>query len=391
MISLESYQHDAILASAEAPIWVTDESQLESLCEHWSRCALIALDTEFIRTDTYYPIPGLIQLSDDHACYLIDPLAINHWDAFKDLLENPEVIKVFHAPGEDLELFKHSYSTMPTPILDTQMAAAFVGWGQSMGLQRMLRHAFDVELSKDETRSDWLQRPLTQEQERYAALDVAYLPRLADLLLDELERLGRLAWVEEEMTAVLQSLLDEDAEMRRYYLRFSQLSKLSESRQAALRDLSYWRERMIRELNEPRGRFLSNKLIIDIMKRKVGNLKQLSDLGGVRGWVVGNYGMDIINFLKKGSQSAEDNPPEMIAKPLSHHWHTPVKELLKEAQEIANELDMPIELLCRKRDVEALIRYLDGQLPVLPKALQGWRDAIVAQPLINKFHKMSNT
>lgn len=390
MIELEDYDHEAILASVENPYWVVDDTELARLCAEWAECSVIGLDTEFIRTDTYYPIPGLIQLSDHRCCYLIDPLSIKAWDPFRALLQNPEVIKVLHSPGEDLEVFRHSYSVMPTPMLDTQLAASFVGWGYSLGLQRLLRYAFDVELAKGETRSNWLQRPLTSEQEHYAAMDVAYLPKLAEILLNQLESLERLAWIEEDISRTLQQTLQEELGMQNYYLRFSQLSGLSPAYQAALRDLSYWRELKVRELNQPRTRFVPNQLIVDIMQGPVRNLKQLSELPGVKGWIMGKYGDLILGFLQNGDESAERSPPELIPMPLSYAWHLPAKALMKEARAIADKLDIPVEILARKRDVEALIRNFSEQDESTPLALQGWRDKIVAEPLKKRLIEIGN-
>ncbi|WP_235263701.1 ribonuclease D [Nitrincola sp. A-D6] len=172
----QAYQAETLAQSAHDPVWIRDTAALVHYCKQWAELPLIAVDTEFMRVDTFYPLPGLIQVADEHSCYLIDPLSIEDMSAFATLLADVRVLKVLHAASEDLELFRHHYGVVPEPLMDTQVAAAFAGWGFSMGLQRILQYALDITLGKAHTRSDWLQRPLTDEQVLYAALDVAYLP-----------------------------------------------------------------------------------------------------------------------------------------------------------------------------------------------------------------------
>eukprot|EP01155_Anaeramoeba_flamelloides_P048825 Anaeramoba_flamelloidesc41233_g2_i3.p3 GENE.c41233_g2_i3~~c41233_g2_i3.p3 ORF type:complete len:204 (-),score=48.86 c41233_g2_i3:35-646(-) len=175
----QRYDWRSLERQAATPVRINDDATLAEHAERWLAQPLLALDTEFMRTETFYPIPGLIQVADEQGCYLIDPLKVKDMAPLARVLAAPEVLKVVHAGSEDLELFRHSYGVLPSPLYDTQIGAAFVGWGFSMGLQRMVSEVLEVELGKGETTSDWLQRPLTPEQEHYAALDVAYLPALA--------------------------------------------------------------------------------------------------------------------------------------------------------------------------------------------------------------------
>ena len=164
-------------------------------------------------------------------------------------------------PGyEDMELFRHSYGVLPQPLYDTQVGAAFAGWGFSMGLQRLVAYALEVELGKGETTSDWLQRPLTAEQEHYAALDVAYLPVLALMQHEQLEPRGRLSWVMEECESIGASVMAADeADPQAYFQRFSQVWHLDDVRRALLRDLSAWREQTCRARDVSRNRLLRNE------------------------------------------------------------------------------------------------------------------------------------
>lgn len=392
MITLEEYNYASILASAEDPVWVSDDEALAELCQQWSQCPVIALDTEFIRTKTYYPIPGLIQLADQHSCYLIDPLAITAWDPLRELLTNPDVLKLLHAPSEDLELFRHSYGVLIEPLFDTQIAAAFAGWGHSRGLQKLLKLVLDVELDKEETRSDWLKRPLTPEQERYAALDVAHLVELYKRILPDLEANQRQSWVNEETQLLIDTVAKADSELDKYYLRFTQLWNLKPHRQAALRDVCTWRETIVREKDRTRNSVMSNNLLVEVFKRWPRSMKDLSEIKEMRGSVVGEYGHDIMRMIYDARSSAKEHPAELIPQPLDFKWHSVVKKLRKFGIELSERLNIPQELLVRKRDIEMLIRSgeSDGEFS-LPSGLKGWRETVIGEPMLAELKRINET
>jgi hypothetical protein len=151
--------------------WIRDNDSLGQHCAEWQHLPFVALDTEFMRVDTFYPIAGLIQIGDGERAYLIDPLTIDNWQPLAALLENPAVVKVLHACSEDLEVLLRLTGSLPAPLFDTQLAAAYLNLGFSMGYSRLVKEVLDLDLPKGETRSDWLQRPLSETQISYAAED----------------------------------------------------------------------------------------------------------------------------------------------------------------------------------------------------------------------------
>ncbi|HEY0892485.1 MAG TPA: ribonuclease D, partial [Cellvibrio sp.] len=157
------------------PIWIDQDDQLTELCAVWRKQAAIAVDTEFMRSDTFYPIAGLLQIGDGKGCYLIDPLAIKNLAPLRELMLDTAVTKVLHSCSEDLEVFQRWLGVVPAPLFDTQIAAAFAGLGFSLGYSGLVKNLLTIEIPKDETRSDWLQRPLSVAQLNYAALDVAHM------------------------------------------------------------------------------------------------------------------------------------------------------------------------------------------------------------------------
>ncbi len=378
-----AYQWQQLEAAATSPIWITSEDELRAHCERWRTLPLIALDTEFQRVETFYPVPGLIQVADDRACYLIDPLSITDFTPLKVLFEDTSVTKVMHASTEDLELFVNSYQCLPAPLHDTQLAASMLDWGTSMGLQRMLEQVLQVSVDKGETTSNWLQRPLTASQEHYAALDVAYLPALYTIQTQALKEKGMQDWLAQECLALLHGALDTDPEGLEYYRRFSQVWNYPEHKVAALRDLTAWREQTARSRDVPRNRVLSNQALIRIIETWPRSLSELSRLEDIKKRVLREDGDIILNLLKNGLRSAQEEPPASIDRPLHYFWNKPLKKLKSVVRQVGSQHQVSAELLLKRKELEALVRSgLEQGDYRLPESVSPWRKALIEAPLL---------
>ncbi|WP_293267985.1 ribonuclease D [Neptunomonas sp.] len=381
----DSYDWPVLEASAQKPIHISTNESLVECCARWQALPMIALDTEFQRIDTFYPIPGLIQIADDQHCYLVDPLSIDDFSPLADVFTNPDVLKIIHAGSEDLELFYHSLGVLPNPIFDTQLAAAFVGWGFTMGLQRLVEHTLDIQIGKGETTSDWLKRPLSPEQEVYAALDVAYLPAICKMQTAELERHSRYAWFAEESEVALKNALDQDPEGHEYYRRFSQMWGLSDVKLAALRDVSMWREQQCRLRDTPRNWVLRNQTILSIIQKWPRNAYELGRTEDIRHKVVREEGEAVLAILANAQASLDETPVLPINRPLPIIWNKRLKKLKAVAREIAEKMGMAQEVLLRKKDLEALVRSgLETYEYQLPNELNGWRREVVGLALLDQ-------
>lgn len=378
-----SYDWSVLEASAQQPVHITTNTLLAEYCAYWQSLPMIALDTEFQRIDTFYPIPGLIQIADDYQCYLIDPLSIDDFSPLSEVFENPDVLKIIHAGSEDLELFNHTLGVLPRPMFDTQLAAAFVGWGFTMGLQRLVEHTLDIQIGKGETTSDWLKRPLSSEQEVYAALDVAYLPAICLMQKAEMESLDRLSWFVEESEVALQNVLDNDPDGQEYYRRFSQMWGLSGFKLTALRDITMWREQQCRLRNTPRNWVLRNQTILSIIHNWPRNHYELARADEIRHKVVRDEGEAILAILANAQNNEDIADVLPINRPLPVIWNKRLKRLKAIAREAAERLGIAQEILLRKKDLEALVRTgLEGQEYQLPDELNGWRREIIGLPLL---------
>lgn len=359
--------------TASEPRHITSNTALAEHCEQWRQHALITLDTEFVRETTFYPIPGLVQVGVDGLQYLVDPLAIDDWGPLQSLLADP-IPKVLHACGEDIEVFQRLLGVVPQPMYDTQVGAALTGWGFGLGYQALVQQVLGIHVDKEHTRSNWVARPLSPEQCHYAALDVAYLPELYARISERLDRLGRLTWWREEgERAVRLGLRQADPAM--YYQKLGAGFRLRGRQVAVLQQLCLWRETEARRLNMPRGRILKDAECLEVARRLPQSVVELGRIPDMNPQHVRAFGVAVLALIESVGADAEATAP--IEAPLPREWGSRLNRLRELVAERAKELDLPPELLVRKRDCEYLLRT--GQLP---EPLQGWRFAAVGEDLL---------
>lgn len=365
------------------PIWVTETAELERLCERWSQQGAMAVDTEFMRTSTFFPIAALFQIGDGQGCYLLDPLAIDDLSAFSALMTNPRVTKVFHSCSEDLEVFQTFLGLTPTPVFDTQMAAAIAGKGFSLGYARLVEVMLNIAVPKSETRSDWLQRPLSLPQLQYAALDVAYLLIVYGLLLKELRASGRLAWVESDCAEMI-AQAEQGTDFDQQYLKIKLAWKLNRQQLATLQALTAWREREARARDIPRNRLIKEGALWDMARYQPTELKQIAGLEGMTARTLNADGEQLLSIIAGQRQKPESECPPRLPKPLPPEQGDLLKALKGYTRDTAERLNVAAEILVRKKDYEDLIRSgMDGGDYHLNERLSGWRREVVGQGLLD--------
>jgi len=243
------------------PFYVNTESDLRALCEHFSGSAWLALDTEFMRTDTFYARLCLIQIACDEGIACIDPLALTDLGPLRELLYDPATVKVLHAAHQDLEILHDLYRIVPQPVFDTQLAAAMLGLGEQLGYAALVAEQHQVQLAKAHTRTDWAQRPLSAEQLDYAADDVRYLGPIYHTLRAALQDKGWLDWYREDAAALSDAaryINEPDEAWRRVGLAHTLNSGVE---LALLRALAAWRERRAQHANRPRKWIMDDALL----------------------------------------------------------------------------------------------------------------------------------
>lgn len=362
--------------------WVDDDRSLAQYCEQWRGEAFLVLDTEFVRTDTFYPIAGLIQINDGTGVYLIDPLAVTDWTPFAALLTDRRVIKVLHSCCEDLEVFKHLVGAIPEPLFDTQVAAAYLNLGFSLGYSRLVQALLQIDLHKSETRSDWLQRPLSQQQIHYAAEDVLHLAAVYRCLRDRLTE-EKIAWVLEDGTEMV-SQSSREVDPRETYRAVKLAWKLSSRQLAVLQALCAWREQQARLRDVPRNRILHEQTLCPLACIQPVSLSRLADIDGLHPKTLRKDGETLLELIAAAVALPEDRCPAVLPEPLPVAASVLLKKLRGVAQAEAVRLDIAPELIARKKVLEALLRsgYPRGPYQ-LPESLQGWRRQVLGQKLLD--------
>jgi len=356
--------------------------ELDKLCNHLADQSVIAIDTEFVRVDTYYPRIGLIQVATDAGVYLVDPVTNSDIARLGEVLSGPGApLLVLHACSEDIEVFKRIWDKVPTRIFDTQVASGFAGFGHQPGLQRLVEAVLGKTLSKDETRSNWVKRPLTASQLSYAADDVLYLLPLYRGLLERMGADGRTAWFDEEMGRLVVTLTSQ-VPPEKLYLKKSNAWKLDPLQLTVLQQLLVWREATAQQEDKPRGFVLKDNTVLAAAERlpvNEGGLSGLRDLTPPR---QRRYGSGIIEVVAR-AKDGEWEPPEPLPEPLSREYREILKKLTARVALTADELGIPPELLARKKMlVELLCAWLEHRDGALPDAFQGWRGPLVTGDLI---------
>lgn len=371
-----------ILDLIPQPIWITTDSDLAKYCHLWQQQAFISLDTEFIRTSTFFPKAGLVQVADGTACYLVDPLTITDWSSFADLLDNQDVIKVFHACSEDLEVCHRLTGTTPNPVADTQTGAALASLGGIMGFQRLVKAVLDIDIDKGETRSDWLQRPLRPQQIQYAVADVFYLHQCYVRLQALLADMGRLEWWQEDCRRLLE-LGQINDDYNQQYRKVKLAWKLRPQEQYILQQMTIWREVTARSWNVPRSQVIADNVLWNIARYQPKHQGDLTR-AGMKPHVCQRVGEEALVLIAKALEVDEASWPDALQKPLSPQAGEQLKVLKKAVTERADSIDIPADMLVKKKTLEALMRsgYPRGPYQ-LPEPLLGWRKTEIADKLLD--------
>lgn len=368
--------------SSENAIWISSDEELRQYANQWLEQSWVAVDTEFIRSETFFPILGLVQLADTQGIYLIDPLSIADMSPLANVLTAQHICKIIHSCSEDVEVFFHVLGVYPEPLFDTQIAAAFCGYGSAIGYANLVNEIQGVEIPKQETRSDWLQRPLSQSQLLYAALDVAYLPDIYQRLCEQLKELERLHWVEKDCQQFIERVRSNRGAIP-YYTKIKSAWKLRQHQLAALNALCEWRESKAIQDNVPRSRIIKDASLFDLALRLPGTSAQLPKIKQLSNVTVDNHGEELLLIIKQAIAD-ENNYPALLPRPLDKEQVVLLKGLKACVSDIAETLDLLPELLVRKKDYENLLRSKTAlQSYRLPESLTGWRQLVVGQKLLD--------
>lgn len=363
---------------------ITSATRLETVCLQARDQKAVMLDTEFVRTRTLYPKLGLVQLYDGETLALIDPLEIDNLEPLWELLRDQSVTKVLHACGEDLEVFQYYAGTMPVPMIDTQVMAAFLGYGVSAGFGTLVKDFLGVELDKGEARTNWLARPLTDRQLDYAAADVYYLKPLFDKLLPLVEAKGWSEALEQECAAqVLKRMRTVDPDMA--YLDVKNAWQLNPRQLAILQKVAKWR------ILEARKRDLAlNFVLKELNLWKLARFeiksKAVMDKEGFDNMEIQRHGNRLISLVNEVERMSPAEYPEKIVRLVDlPGYKQRVKEIKDVVNAVAEETGLMSEFLASKKQINQLISWAwTKQCPQdnLPEMLKSWRKPLFEERVL---------
>lgn len=352
--------------------WIENNQQLAECCIQARQQPIIALDTEFVRTRTYYAKLGLIQLFDGKQVALIDPLAISDFSPFVALLADANVIKVLHACGEDLEVFEHYFQQLPTPMLDTQVMAGFAGIGVSLGFAKLVQHYLGVELDKGASRTDWLARPLSETQLQYAAADVAYLLPAYQQLANDLAKTRWQQAAEQECQLLCQKA-QRVVQPEYAYKDISNAWQLNRQQLAVLQVVAKWRVEEAEKRDLALNFLIKEQSVLEIAKSQPKHTAKLLEF--MHPNEVRIHGKKILWLVEQGRVVSEENYPEQLTRLVDEPGYKTVLKKLQDELGRIQPADLAPELLASKRQLNQLFKW-DRQgrdNDKLPELLVGWR------------------
>ncbi len=350
---------------------ITTSDALAELCERLSKSEFVTIDTEFMRENTYWPELCLVQIANEEEAAAIDPLAdgIDLTPLLDLMCENPDVLKVFHAGGQDVEIIVNMTGKTPHPIFDTQIAMMAISQSEQIGYANLVESWLSITVDKGARFTDWSRRPLTDRQIEYAIGDVTHLSKIFPMMLNKLVKTGRGAWLNAEMDKLADPsnyITDPELAWRRIRSQGRNPQVLGR-----LKGLAAWRESEAQHKDIPRGRIMRDETLADIASHPP---KKQADLAKVRGlsgaWRDNDIGKRLMGVLEKAEPLDKSEMPEKMKRgaPLGKEGAL-VADLLKLLLKIrAREIDVASRLLTKSDEMEALAAGL-RDLPIL----QGWR------------------
>jgi len=364
--------------------YIDTADALEEACIELEKASVLCVDTEFHREKTYYAHFALLQISSREKCYVIDPTTIDDLSPVWRLMHNEKILKVFHAARQDLEIIMLESGGLPTPLFDTQVAAALLGYGQQIGFGNLVQRILKKALPKQESFSDWLARPLTTKQLAYAADDVIFLMPIYQHLEEQLQAKGRREWLLEEQET-LSSEKTYQIDRKEVYWRVKGVNRLKPKKLAVLREMAAWREDHAQHKNIPRRRIISDDTLIELAKRDSVSVNTMDRMRGLSEGVIKRFGKEIVDAWEKGMACPEEDWPKLHPR----SYHTSGTELRQELLDTMVRLKAEDEMiasniLVSKSELGTLASWgkdRKGEPPEL-SVLHGWRRELVGNDLL---------
>ncbi len=365
------------------PAIIRSENELDELVRRAHSAECVALDTEFIWERTYYPILGLVQVGfSEKECYLIDTIACRALSALGAVLEDEKVTKILHDAHQDLVILHRATGALPKTIFDSQCAAGFVGLSATISLGHLVQTLLGVKLSKTETRTNWLRRPLSKRQIAYALNDVRYLPAVRKEILSRVDTSEFKQWLTEELSTYDNPELYREKDSHVQFQRIKGVKRFSAIEMAVLCELASWREERARTEDRPREHIVTDKVLAAIAQSKPATHSALRPTRDFPSKKIRRYGDEIIRVVEKGLRT----PPAECPQPQKNNGEDEALNARIDfamayikGRCIARKIDPA--LIGSRAEITEFVRDCTTGLEESNRLMQGWRLAFIGREL----------
>ncbi len=349
----------------------------------------VAIDTEFVWERTFYPELGIVQLAiDQENAWLLDMPALNgKLEPLGLILADPDIEKIIHDAKQDLTILRIATGYYPKNVFDTRLAAGFVGPSSSISLLNACREFAGELLNKNETRSNWLQRPLSLKQYEYALNDVLFLPTVRDEIISRAEKLGRRQWLAEEMKLYDNPRIYDDPPVNQVYSKVKGATRLRRGELAILRGLAAWRDKEARRRNRPRRHIVPDEPLMTLATHQPTNIDTLKRNCGLSPRAAQRYGQQLLTEVKKALQIAPADYPASLQKPRGQNSASRNRKILDFIEELCKNNALDPALLANRQEVEKLTRANDPTMCDIP-LMQGWRYEYAGGKIVHDIEKV---
>jgi ribonuclease D len=360
---------------------ITNASDLERAANEWLAAPVVALDTEFFWERTFYPILGVVQVATGpDRCWLVDAVQVRDLGALGPVLAARSVTKILHDAVQDLGILRRATGTAAVAVFDTRLAAGFAGLSSTCSLQALLHDVLGVDLAKAETRSDWLRRPLSAAQLRYAADDVVHLPELRDRLLARCSSDRVRGWLSAELLRLDDPANYDDRDPREMFRRVKGTARLDARQLAVLREVADWREQEARQRDWPRGHVLADDVLVDLACRAPADRAALGRVPGLPERLPDDVVARILAAVACGSARPADQWPEpadQVGPAVRRGLKAGIESLSERVRQACAAVGIDPALVASRSDIERYVRLeTQGSTASHPLA-QGWRQELL--------------
>lgn len=360
-------------------MYIANQEALAAFVERARSSSVLAIDTEFLREKTYYAKLCLLQFATDDEVAIVDPFAVDDLSVLAPLLLDQNIVKLFHAGGQDLEILLREVGVLPRCVFDTQIAAALLGHTQQIGYAALVHAECGVPLKKADSFTDWSHRPLSASQLEYAADDVVYLPRLYESMRASLEKKGRLSWLEHDFEELCDPARYAPCERERFR-RLKRSSQLSRRQLSAAREFAAWRETEAQRRDVPRKWVVTDEQVVEACRREARTIDELFMVRGMRERLCTRDARTAVSLIVRGLDAPESEWPELDKGSKNERNVDVEMDLMCALVRLrAKENGVAFQTLASHDDLARVARGYTEDVDLL----RGWRRALVGEELLD--------